>query len=595
MSPTHPGPNAVALTRQPPGLYLLFLVEMWERFSYYGMRALLILYLVSLPATAVLYQTSSDQSVTLRTGDEVTAVSAMSASDSVKGTVVGLDNGALLIKPQSGIDGAPLRVDSKWASRIDVTTPANPGPGWSRGHATQLYGWYTGLVYLFPIIGGLIADRFIGTHRSMIVGGLLIATGHIVLALTGMVPPDSAVGVSAFIGGLALIVFGTGHFKPCVSVMVGQLYSQHDPRRDGAFTIFYMGINLGAFICAFVCGTLGEKVGWHWGFGSAAVGMILGLAIYMIYREKYLHNIGLAPAGKRDSSAIFFALSCVLAGIIGIAWHSGIFSSLGVGLEWLELRGLRWMPPAIALIGVAVFSWWLISAQAPVDRGPVVAILVFILFNTFFWMAFEQAGSTLNLFADNNTDRMLGSWEFPASWFQSVNPLLILLLSPLFAGIWSRLGARGRDPSQAVKIGLGLLFLGVGYVVIVLGARENAVTGAQVAIWWLIGTYFFHTLGELCVSPTGLSFVTKVAPVKFVSLLMGVWFLSSFAAGVIGGQVGSFVDKIGDGSVSLPWYGWFRLGGEADFYFLFVITSVVGGVVCIALAPSMKKLLHGRE
>ena len=580
---------------QPRGLYLLFIVEMWERFSYYGMRALLVLYLVSIPAVSVIYNAAGNKPITVTTGEEVIVTPAQTGAP-IEGTVMGMEGGALMIDPTKDLSTARVRVESGWAASITVTKPANPGPGWTNGSATALYGWYTGLVYLLPIIGGLIADRFIGTHRSMIVGGLLIAAGHIVLAASGLpFMGEGNWGMSTFIGGLALIIFGTGHFKPCVSVMVGQLYGPHDPRRDGGFTIFYMGINLGAFICAFVCGTLGETVGWHWGFGSAAVGMVLGLITYTIFREKYLAGIGMPPAGKKNTSALFFLGSCVIAGLITIAWGLGAFITPFLWLAWLSESDLGWLLPSIALLGVAVFSWWLVKTQEPQDRGPVVAILVFILFNTFFWMAFEQAGSTLNLFAEEQTNRDIGAWEMPATWFQSVNPLLILLLSPLFAGIWSRLGARGRDPSQAVKIGMGLLLLGAGYMVIVFGAREAALSGARVAMFWLMGTYFFHTLGELCLSPTGLSFLTKVAPVKFVSLLMGVWFLSSFAAGVLGGQIGSYVDKISSGEVSLPWYGLFRFGGQGDFYFLFVITSVVGGVLCFALAPAMRKLLHGRE
>lgn len=580
---------------QPRGLYLLFIVEMWERFSYYGMRALLVLYLVSIPAVSVIYNAAGNKPITVTTGEEVIVTPAQTGAP-IEGTVMGMEGGALMIDPTKDLSTARVRVESGWAASITVTKPANPGPGWTNGSATALYGWYTGLVYLLPIIGGLIADRFIGTHRSMIVGGLLIAAGHIVLAASGLpFMGEGNWGMSTFIGGLALIIFGTGHFKPCVSVMVGQLYGPHDPRRDGGFTIFYMGINLGAFICAFVCGTLGETVGWHWGFGSAAVGMVLGLITYTIFREKYLAGIGMPPAGKKNTSALFFLGSCVIAGLITIAWGLGAFLTPFLWLAWLSESDLGWLLPSIALLGVAVFSWWLVKTQEPQDRGPVVAILVFILFNTFFWMAFEQAGSTLNLFAEEQTNRDIGAWEMPATWFQSVNPLLILLLSPLFAGIWSRLGARGRDPSQAVKIGMGLLLLGAGYMVIVFGAREAALSGARVAMFWLMGTYFFHTLGELCLSPTGLSFLTKVAPVKFVSLLMGVWFLSSFAAGVLGGQIGSYVDKISSGEVSLPWYGLFRFGGQGDFYFLFVITSVVGGVLCFALAPAMRKLLHGRE
>ncbi|MSR17926.1 MAG: MFS transporter [Phycisphaerales bacterium] len=568
---------------------------MWERFSYYGMRALLVLYLVSIPATAINYEAANSRQIHLHTGD-VVGVVPNEPGAIMTGTVMGSKDGVLIIKSDDGIADKTFEVAAGAAAWIDVRTPANPGPGWSSSSATLLYGWYTGLVYLLPIIGGFIADRFIGTHKSMIVGGLLIALGHIALAVSGIGDlSQSNLGMSTFIGGLALIIMGTGHFKPCVSVMVGQLYGRDDPRRDGGFTVFYMGINLGAFICAFICGTLGEKVGWHWGFGSAAIGMILGLITYTSFRKIHLQGIGLPPANSpEDTSTLFFMGSVAVAVVAAIFYGLGGFGWLSWALDSLSSMGLGWVLPSLALAGVLLFSGWLVGSQETADKGPVIAILVFILFNTFFWMAFEQAGSTLNLFASDMTDRWIGGWEMPASWFQSVNPLIILLLGPLFAIMWSWLGNRRRDPSQAVKIGLGLLLLGMGYMVIVMGARTAAITGAKVGIWWLVGTYFFHTLGELCLSPTGLSFVTKAAPVKFMSLLMGVWFLSSFAAGVLGGQIGSAVEQIASGEISLPWYSLFRFGGEGDFYFLFVITSVVGGVLMLALAPAMRKLLHGR-
>jgi POT family proton-dependent oligopeptide transporter len=460
----------------------------------------------------------------------------------------------------------------------------NPGRGWSRAEASTLYGWYTGLAYLFPILGGIIADKLIGTHRSMLVGGLLITIGHVVLAVSGFGEmAANALGMSVFVAGLALIVLGTGHFKPSVSVMVGQLYPPGDERRDAAFTIFYMGINLGAFLCAFICGTLGEKVGWHWGFGSAAVGMIGGLVLYAILRPRYLAGIGLPPAGRDGGSAwVCLAASLVLSALCGAAYHAG----------WLSAVNSLLTPAVMAVVSVVVvgLAAWFVAIQRPEDRGPVASIFLFMAFNVFFWIAFEQAGSSINVFTERNTDRRLLGMEVPATWFQSVNAGLIFMLAPVFASLWTWLGRRHLDPSQPLKIALGLLFLGVGYVFMVwagLAARG----GAQASMLLILLTYFWHTVGELCLSPTGLSYVTKVAPARFVSLLMGVWFVSSFIANLAGGLIAAKVEAIERGEISLPW----KLGGQADFFFLFVVSSIGMGLVVAALTPLLTKLIQGRD
>jgi POT family proton-dependent oligopeptide transporter len=516
MDRSPPAPAARTILGHPPGLFLLFAVEMWERFSYYGMRGLLVLYLIA--AT---------------TGD---------------------------------------------------ATGFNPGRGWSRADASTLYGWYTGLAYLFPILGGIIADKLIGTHRSMLVGGLLITIGHVVLAVSGFgALAENALGMSVFIAGLALIVLGTGHFKPSVSVMVGQLYPQGDERRDAAFTIFYMGINLGAFLCAFICGTLGEKVGWHWGFGSAAVGMVGGLVLYALLRPRYLAGIGLPPPGRTGGSAWLFLLaSLALSALFGAAYHVGSLGAVSAALT----------PTVMAVITVVVvgLAAWFVAVQRPEDRGPTASIFLFMAFNVFFWVAFEQAGSSINVFTEQNTDRRLFGTEVPATWFQSVNAGLIFLLAPAFAGLWTWLGRRHLDPSQPLKIALGLLFLGLGYVFMVwagLAARD----GAKASMLLILLTYFWHTVGELCVSPTGLSYVTKVAPARFVSLLMGVWFISSFIANLAGGLIAAKVEAVEKGEIALPW----KFGGQADFFFLFVVTSVGMGLVVAVLTPLLTKLIQGRD
>ncbi len=516
--------NSRTILGHPAGLFLLFLVEMWERFSYYGMRALLVLYLVT------------------------------------------------------------------------SATATNPGRGWSKEAASGLYGWYTGLAYLLPVLGGFIADKLIGTHRSMVVGSLIISLGHIALAVSGMGGMGHTdAGMSIFFFGLALIVIGTGHFKPTVSVMVGQLYSLDDPRRDGAFTIFYMGINLGAFICAFVCGTLGEVVGWHWGFGSAAVGMLLGLACYLIGKPRLLPGIGSPPAGKPNYAPLFLIGAVLVSAAVALLYHAHFFAKLGaVYAKFTSTSLAAMLLPAIIMGFVVLWSIWFIAKQAHDDRGPVACILIFIIFNAFFWIAFEQAGTSLNLFASEMTNRHVGRWEMPATWFQSVNPLLIIALAPPFAAIWSFLGRRGLNPSQPMKIALALIFLGVGYVFMVFGALGTTPTH-RASMIWLLATYALHTVGELCISPTGLSFVTRASPVRYVSFLMGVWFLSSTAANFLGGLVAGQIEKIEQGQMHLPWYRWFKLGGQADFFLLFVISSIGAGLVILVLTPVLKKMLHGRE
>ncbi len=522
------------LLGHPKGLFVLFFVEMWERFSYYGMRALLVLYLI--------------QSITP--------------------------------EPSPGLLEDEI---------------VNPGRGWTEPSAYLLYGWYTGLAYLLPIFGGFLADKVLGTHRSMLLGGITIAIGHVVLAVSGMGQFEhSNAGMALFIAGLAVIILGTGYFKPTVSVMVGQLYPPGDARRDGGFSIFYMGINLGAFICAFVCGTLGEQVGWHYGFGAAAVGMIAGLVMYVAFKPVALKGVGDPPPGKPNLVVPLLIGTLGLSALAGWFFYIGGFTQIGNAFSAMLSHSIGGPLIKFGLpLAVVAFVAWFTAIQAPGDKGPVFCIFIFILFNAFFWLAFEQAGSTLNVFALESTDRVIGGWEMPASWFQSFNAGFIILFAPVFAWMWGWLGRRRLNPNQPIKISLGLILLGLGYVVMVFGA-EGAATGAKVGIWVLTATYFLHTMGELCLSPTGLSFVTKAAPVKFVSFLMGFWFLSSFVANLGGGLIASYVPRIQSGEIQLPWTDWFEAGSRAPFFMLFVVSSIGAGVVILVLTPVLTKLLGGR-
>ncbi len=523
--------NRATFLGHPAGLFLLFFVEMWERFSYYGMRGILVLYLTS-PLT-------------------------------------GMRNPA----PNS-------------------PEGFNPGPGWTDAAANNAYGWYTGLAYLTPILGGMIADKLIGTHRSMVIGGLLIALGHLMLGICGLPALEhSAYGMTVFVFGLALIVIGTGHFKPSVSVMVGQLYKQGDPRRETAFGIFYMGINLGAALQVYVVGTLGELVGWHWGFGAAAVGMLLGLAAYVAIRPQLLEGIGLPPRETGwTTAALFIPVGIALAALVAVGFHQG----------WLlKFDAFVSNQSVVAVLGGLAVLWaaWFTGQQRPEDRGPVLSIFIFMLFNAVFWLSFEQAGSSINIFTDRHTERMIGSYQVPTTWFQSINPWLIIVFAPITGVMWTWLSKRHANPSQPYKISIGLILVGLGYLFMVWAAMQ-ATDGRKAAMWLIAANYFVATMGEIVLSPTGLSYVTKAAPREHTSLLMGVWFISSFIANLGAGKVAAMVEPILEGKQKLPWHLASPPDGpntQADFFLLFVITSCAAGLLIFAFGPWLKRLTGGRD
>jgi POT family proton-dependent oligopeptide transporter len=453
--PVAPSEHDTRFFGHPRGLATLFFTEMWERYSYYGTRALLILYMTA-----------------------------------------GVQTGGL---------------------------------GFSVMKSGALYGFYTAMVYLLSLPGGWIADRIIGQQGAVLLGGILIGAGNLCLAS----PP-----ITAFYAGLALLMIGTGLLKPNVSTIVGQLYTPQDKRRDSGFSIFYMGINLGAF-SPLIVGWVGEKVNWRLGFATSAIGMLIGVVQYLMTR-KYLGEAGRHPsstgdvgrdrAQKRNGTIAVVALLAVICAVAVLASNGVIHMTAEVVSDVLG-----WVLLGIA---AAVFSWMIFGKSYSLqERKRAAAILVLFIASAIFWAAYEQAGSSLNLFAERNTNRVVLGYQFPASWFQNVQPLFVLLLAPLYAWLWIRLGKR--EPSSPAKFSLGLLFVGLSFLVLV-----PAATGMNVSPNWLNASYFLSVVGELCLSPVGLSAMTKLAPARAVGFVMGVWFLSLSIGDWLAGRAGSLFESM---------------------------------------------------
>ena len=477
----------------PTGLSTLFFTELWERFSYYGMRALLVLFMV----------------------------------DTVSSGGMGLD---------------------------DKT-------------ASAIYGLYTAFVYLAALPGGWIADRLLGAQRAVWVGGLVIAAGHFTLAI-----PSTA----AFFIGLVLVVIGTGLLKPNVSAIVGQLYPEGGARRDAGFTIFYMGINMGAFLGPLICGYLGEEVNWHAGFGAAGVGMLFGVFQYRFSANR-LGEAGLhSSAPKVDTAGMDKAWYPVIGGclIVVLVVVLGLTGTLKFNALALAQN------TTFVIVGLAFAFFVYIFAfgkLTPTERNHTLVIVVLFITSAVFWSGFEQAGSSLNLFADRYTDRMVFGFEIPASWFQSLNPFYIVVLAPVFAAVWVKLARRQLDPSMPGKFAIGLLILGLGFLVMVLAAKI-VVAGNQAAPYWLILTYLLHTMGELCLSPVGLSSVTKLAPKRFVGQMMGIWFLATSLGNLLAGlMAGRFNPE--------------ALNEMPGLFMQIVLTVTVAGLLLLAFTKLIKGLI----
>jgi POT family proton-dependent oligopeptide transporter len=476
MSPVEPS-EAKGLGGHPRGLSTLFFTEMWERFSYYGLRPLLVLF--------------------------------MSA--------------ALL-------DG---------------------GFGFERGQASAIVGIYGASVYLASLPGGWIADRLLGLRRAILYGAVCISAGHISIGLSAF-----AGGKLTFFLGLILIVCGTGLLKPNISAIVGDLYPEGGARRDAGFSIFYMGINVGAFFGQIITGFLGEKLGWHFGFGAAGVGMLIGLTVFATRSRKTLGNLGLHPTRHPDPSVQARKekqVKLVLGVGVGILALVIVLAATGVITLNAQVIG-QYMTYVLVGLAVLFFTYVFVAGGLNSDeKKRVVVIAVLFVFASIFWSAFEQAPTSLNLFARDFTRRTVGSFEVPATWFQSINSLFIFFLAPFFAVLWTRLGARGRDLSSPGKFSIGLFFAGLGFLLMIPAANivVNGGGGVRVAAWWLVGSYFFQTIGELCLSPVGLSSMTKLSPRRYVGQMMGIWFLASAVGNLIGGLVGGHVDP--NKLEQMPW------------------------------------------
>ncbi len=666
---TTDAPRAKEFLGHPVGLWALFTTEMWERFCYYGMRALLVLYLIS------------------------------------------------------------------------TLTDSNPGFGWSESDANKLYGWFTGLVYFFPLFGGFIADKFLGQHRSVLLGGSLMALGEFCLFYTeyfrqsahATITPDSAPAAFwCFILGLFLITLGNGFFKPCISVMVGELYEKNDPRRDDAFNIFYMGINVGAFLAPLVAGSIGEKVSWHWGFLTACLGMIFGLTTYSLLRPKYLPNVGLlkkknaepkADAENADSTAapqptapskltkaeIDRVAVILTLTFFCIAFWS-VFEQAGTALNiFAKKETNRQVPTAVgtafpgflanqdeldakiltnelrdalakldsavdalpeeaaAKLGAALFvkdvdleTVAQLFADSPADSPEAVAFdAVKSAFNGAKFALDKANGARVKAGQDplelpisdfdallkegkaretalaaqvdaavaesgekidaesaegqallagfrqdaikkrqaafladeaKNVDKKTAIYTFPTTWYQSVNPFCVVIFAPLFNILWGALRRRGLEPSTPVKFGIGLVLLSVAFFFMVGGALHSVQTGGNAGAYWLLCCYVFCTWGELCLSPVGLSMVSRLAPARYASMLMGVWFLSSAIAGYLSGYLAAWLGSGENGGVS------FCFGkGMSDYFLLMALAPMVAGLIVFALAPKLRKMTHENE
>lgn len=483
----------------PKGLFVLFMTEMWERMSYYGMRSLLVLYMVN----------------------------------------------HLFVRPEVGAEVLGFNA-------LKRALESAFGPLGAQALSSQVYGLYTGLVYLTPFFGGLLADKLLGRRKAVIVGGALMALGHFLMASEHL-----------FLVALVVLILGNGCFKPNISTQVGGLYAPGDPRRDRAFSIFYVGINLGAFIAPLICGTLGQVVGWHYGFAAAGVGMLLGLGFYLLNQDKL-------PAEPPPTTSKLTPAAGVAAFVVAVP--------LGI----LALLWLLTLPPVVPVaLAVAVLASGVVwMARLPGDERPrVVALTVACLVVAAFWAVYEQQGNTMQLWADQNTQwPTLFGFTIPSTWYQAFNPFAIWILVPLLNLFWAWQAGRGQEPSSLSKMAIGCVLLGAGFIVMIVASAGMA-SGAQRSVLWLVGMTVIVTIGELYVSPIGLSFVTKVAPARIVSMMMGVWFLANFIGNYMTGYLGTFYETM----------------AHQQFFLMLTAIGVAAGVVLFVMGKPLDRIVGAHD
>jgi POT family proton-dependent oligopeptide transporter len=535
-------PSSRTIMGHPPGLFVLFFAEMWERMSYYGMRALLSLYMVN----------------------------------------------HLFVRPDVGAKVLGFNfVSGVFQSLFGTAWTPQPLQSW-------VYGLYTAFVYLTPFFGGLLADRLLGRRKSVIVGGVLMSIGHFMMAMENM-----------FFPALMVLILGNGCFKPNISTQVGGLYPPGDRRRDSAFSIFYVGINVGAFIAPLICGTLGQTVGWHYGFAAAGVGMVLGLIVYLVF-QNYLP---VEPPPTPSKTAPLAGVAGYIVGIplmiLGLLFlltvpHIAVGAAHAAGMSPGLVRTLPYLINGIFAAALLVPTIvWLV--RLPHDERPrVIAIFVACLIVAAFWAAYEQQGNTLQIFADQNTrwpalphlgipafalfGLRMGGWflpaKMPSTWYQAFNPFMIWFFTPALTALWAWQAKRNQEPSSLFKMAMGCVILGLGFIVMIFAAHGMLAT-TQKSVMWLVGSTAVFTLGELYLSPIGLSFVTKVSPVRIVSMMMGVWFLANFIGNYSTGLLGTYYEK-------MP---------HEKFFLLLTGIGVAAGVVLFIMSRPMEKIVaeHDRK
>lgn len=545
----------------PKGLYLLFVTEMAERFSYYGMRALFVLYLVAA------FFNSAD--------------------------------------------------------------------------ASQIYGSYTGLVYLTPLLGGYIADRYWGNRRSIIFGAIVMAIGQFLMFASACVVQQSifsdpatggAVSDSVNNGlamtlmfiGLGALIIGNGFFKPNISTMVGDLYAPQDHRKDSAFTIFYMGINTGALIAPLVCGSVAADGNWmnpgafKWGFFCAGVAMIVSVVVFMLGKKKFLNTPEGLPIGLPPAQSQLLKLKDMQANEEDLElkgempknpdnamprpaaknsplrlWGCLIGAIVLFVVFSLDVDNFNdYISAAIYAIAIAL-PLFIITDKGltNVEKQRIGVIYIIAVFVIFFWSAFEQAGSSLTIFADQQCDRTIGDWEMPTTWFQSINPIVVVAFAPIMATLWETLAKHKLEPASPVKQAIGLLLLAIGYAIIAFGTNGLA-DGQKASMWWLFALYFIHTIGELSLSPIGLSMVNKLSPTHLASLLMGVWFMSNAASNILAGKLATLLPTVEQPVHSFLGY---QITNLTDFFTLFAIMAGAAAVLLFCLCPLLKKMMKGVE